>query len=208
MTTNKIIYWVSTILFSAGMLMSSFMYLSHNPELMKGFALLGYPVYFVNILGTAKLLGAITLLVPTFPKLKEWAYAGFTFCLIGAVWTHAATGTPFVMPLVFFCGVGDVLYDLPPAPPKEGRCCVDTRFLSKHLVRIMSGNLIEYSFQLCKRLCAYQAIAVFLNMRKPFEVIGIVAAHLENAQLIALPLYRAVQMFFASRNAFFNCRRG
>ncbi len=101
MKTNKIIYWASTILFSAGMLMSSFMYLSHSPELMKGFTMLGYPVYFVNLLGVAKLLGAIALLVPAFPKVKEWAYAGFVFCLIGATWTHLSTHTPFAMPLAF-----------------------------------------------------------------------------------------------------------
>jgi hypothetical protein len=47
------------------------------------------------------LLGAIALLNPWFPKLREWAYAGFTFTLISAIWAHVATSTPFVAPLVF-----------------------------------------------------------------------------------------------------------
>lgn len=102
MKKNKIIYWVSTGLVSAGMLMSSMMYLTHNHEIMKIYKLIGYPDYFVNILGTAKLLGVIALLQPKILKLKEWAYAGFTFTMIGAIWTHIASSTPsFISPLVF-----------------------------------------------------------------------------------------------------------
>lgn len=101
MKTTKIIYWSSTGLLSAAFLMSAFMYLSKSPELMANFAKAGYPVYFVTILGIAKLLGAIALINPWFDRLKEWAYAGFTFVLIGAVWTHLATQTPFVAPLLF-----------------------------------------------------------------------------------------------------------
>ncbi|WP_317897987.1 DoxX family protein [Aurantibacillus circumpalustris] len=98
---TKIIYWTITGLVALGFLMSSFMYLTKAPELMENFSKAGYPVYFVTILGLAKLLGAIALVNPWFPKLKEWAYAGFTFVLIGAVWTHVATSTPFAAPLVF-----------------------------------------------------------------------------------------------------------
>jgi len=63
-------------------------YLSHNPKMMAAFDSLGYPKYFSNILGVAKLLGAIALLVPGFPTLKEWAYAGFTFTFVGAFISH------------------------------------------------------------------------------------------------------------------------
>ena len=101
MKTNKIVYWSLTGLVALGFLMSSFMYLGKSPELMENFHKAGYPVYFVTILGLAKLLGAIALVNPWFPKLKEWAYAGFTFTLIGAIWTHVATDTPFVAPLIF-----------------------------------------------------------------------------------------------------------
>jgi hypothetical protein len=101
MKRDKIIYWITTGLLSLSFLMSSFMYLSKNPELMTGFNQMGFPVFFVSILGVAKLLGALALVNPWWNKLKEWAYAGFTFTLAGAVWTHVATHTPFVAPLVF-----------------------------------------------------------------------------------------------------------
>jgi hypothetical protein len=52
---------------------------------------LGYPVYFLTILGVWKLLGVVALLVPRFPLLKEWAYAGFFFLTTGAAWSHIAT---------------------------------------------------------------------------------------------------------------------
>jgi hypothetical protein len=101
MKTNKIIYWVSTGLLSAAFLLSAFLYLSKSPELVANFQKIGYPIYFVTILGVAKLLGSVALINPWFSKLKEWAYAGFTFTLVGAVWTHIATQTPFVAPLLF-----------------------------------------------------------------------------------------------------------
>ena len=103
---NKIIYWSLTGLVAAGFLMSSFMYLGKSPELMENFRKAGFPVFFVSILGLAKFLGAIAIVNPWFPKLKEWAYAGFTFVLIGAIWTHAATSTSVVAPLVFLILVG------------------------------------------------------------------------------------------------------
>lgn len=106
MKRDKIIYWILTGIVTLGFAMSSFMYLSKNPELMEGFNKMGFPVYFVTILGIAKLLGAIALVNPWWDKLKEWAYAGFTFTLIGAAWTHIATGTPFIMPLIFLLLVG------------------------------------------------------------------------------------------------------
>jgi hypothetical protein len=56
---------------------------------------LGYPVYFLTIIGVWKLLGVIALLVPKFPLLKEWAYAGFFFLMSGAVFSHVAVGDPF-----------------------------------------------------------------------------------------------------------------
>jgi len=106
MKRDKIIYWTFTGLVSAAFLMSSFMYLSKNAGLMSNFKQAGFPEFFVTILGSAKLLGALAIINPWFPKLKEWAYAGFTFTLIGAVWVHAATSTPFVAPLVFLALVG------------------------------------------------------------------------------------------------------
>lgn len=101
MKVNKIVYWTSTIIFAAFFLMSVTMYFTKNPQVVEGMKLSGFPPYMLGILGTAKLLGVIALLQPRFKTLKEWAYAGFTINLIGAVWTHAATNTPFVSALVF-----------------------------------------------------------------------------------------------------------
>jgi hypothetical protein len=53
---------------------------------------LGYPAYFVTLLGVAKILGVVALLIPKYPLLKEWAYAGFFFMMSGAIFTHIATG--------------------------------------------------------------------------------------------------------------------
>jgi len=100
MKRDKVTYWIATGLISAGMLMSAFMYLTKNAALMKSFHSAGYPDYFVSILGTAKLLGAVVLLLPVWNKLKEWAYAGFTFTFIGAICTHVATDTPWIAPFI------------------------------------------------------------------------------------------------------------
>jgi uncharacterized membrane protein len=101
MKRDKIVYWAATGLLAAGMGMSSFMYLSKNQELMESFQQLGFPAYFVSILGIAKLAGAIVLLIPSGDRLKEWAYAGFVFTFGGAIWTHIATGTPWFTPALF-----------------------------------------------------------------------------------------------------------
>ena len=53
---------------------------------------LGYPVYFLTILGVWKILGVIAVLIPKFPLLKEWAYAGFFFVMSGAIFSHIAAG--------------------------------------------------------------------------------------------------------------------
>ncbi|EPG66277.1 DoxX family protein [Leptospira wolffii] len=99
---NKILYWSLTLLVALPMLFSSYLYLSKADKILEGFGKLGYPVYLINILGTAKLLGAAALLFPKFPKLKEWAYAGFTFNFIGAFLSHILSGDQdFAGPLVF-----------------------------------------------------------------------------------------------------------
>jgi len=106
MKRDKIFYWATTGLVAAGFLMSSFMYLGQNEELMNSFNALGLPPYFVMLLGVAKLAGSLAIINPWTDRLKEWAYAGFTFTLVGATYTHIATGTPFVAPVVFLVLVG------------------------------------------------------------------------------------------------------
>jgi len=95
-------YWTSTVLISAFMAFVASAYLSHQPKMMMAFSSLGYPSYFPKILGIFKILGAVALLVPRFPRLNEWAYAGFTFTFIGAFVSHLAMGQnqEALMPLI------------------------------------------------------------------------------------------------------------
>lgn len=106
MKRDKIFYWATTGLVATSFLLSSFMYLGQNVELMNSFKALGFPAYFVMLLGVAKLAGSLAIINPWYDMLKEWAYAGFTFTLVGATYTHIATGTPFVAPVVFLALVG------------------------------------------------------------------------------------------------------
>ena len=64
---------------------------AHAKDMMEGFAHLGYPAYFANLLGVAKLLGVCALVAPRFVRLKEWAYAGIFFVMTGAVISHIAS---------------------------------------------------------------------------------------------------------------------
>jgi hypothetical protein len=100
MKYKKIGYWVLTVIFTGMMAFSSALYLGHAPAMVKAFQSLGYPVYMLNLLGTAKLIGVIALLQTRFSLLKEWAYAGFTINLIGASWSHLSVGQPIFMPFV------------------------------------------------------------------------------------------------------------
>lgn len=89
---RKVAYWASTGVIAALMCFAAFSYLSGDPKAVQGFALAGYPQQLRIILGIAKPLGAIALIVPGFVKLKEWAYAGFTFAWICAVVAHYSMG--------------------------------------------------------------------------------------------------------------------
>jgi hypothetical protein len=99
---NKIIYWISTIWLATGMLSTGILQLlklraegALAPPGVYGITHLGYPVYFLTILGIWKILGVAALLVPKFTLLKEWAYAGFFFVSSGAIYTHIAVGDSF-----------------------------------------------------------------------------------------------------------------
>ena len=94
MKKNKIIYWVFTILLIAMMLMSAVTSFMPNPQGEAMMKFIGYPYNVLYLLGIAKILGIIALLVPGFNRLKEWAYAGFTFDLIGACYAFYMIGTP------------------------------------------------------------------------------------------------------------------
>ncbi len=89
---NKIIYWVSTGLLSIGMLGSGIAQILHLPEMNELITHVGYPSYFMTIIGVWKILGVIVILLPKFKLLKEWAYAGFFFLMTGALISHLAMG--------------------------------------------------------------------------------------------------------------------
>jgi uncharacterized membrane protein YphA (DoxX/SURF4 family) len=86
---NKIIYWVATVWLSLGMTVSGVMQLIKPKEEVELICNhLGYPIYFLTIIGFWKILGVIVVLLPKFPLLKEWAYAGFFFVASGALISH------------------------------------------------------------------------------------------------------------------------
>ncbi len=92
MKTKTIAYWATTSLISLDFLAGGAANLVRPPMVVEGMAHLGYPAYFVTLLGFWKLLGAIALVAPRLPRLKEWAYAGILFDLTGAAVSHAASG--------------------------------------------------------------------------------------------------------------------
>ncbi len=94
------IYWVFTALFAGLMLLSSIPDIVLSPDAVVFMHHLGYPDYFTIFIGVAKILGVIAIVVPGFPRLKEWAYAGMFFDLIGAVYSQLATDG-FMPPMLF-----------------------------------------------------------------------------------------------------------
>lgn len=95
MKTTKILYWVFTILFAVSMFGSGIPDLLSMPDAVNGIhGKLGYPLYFIPFIGLAKMLGAIVILLPGLPRLKEWAYAGLTFDLIAATYSLYSIPNP------------------------------------------------------------------------------------------------------------------
>ena len=114
MKKTNLIYWIFTGLFSAFMLLTAIPDVLNSPDaaaFMTG--QLGYPAYFTPFIGVAKVLGAIAILIPGFPRIKEWAYAGLVFDLIGAMYSvisiGAGAGAAFIaLPLVM--GIVSYIY--------------------------------------------------------------------------------------------------
>lgn len=105
MNQKRVGYWVCTGLFCAVLGFSGFAHFGHLEDMVESMTLLGYPSYFMTILGAAKLAGVVTLLAPGIPLVKEWAYAGFTFNLLGATTSHIFVADPVsetVAPLIIF----------------------------------------------------------------------------------------------------------
>lgn len=90
---NKIIYWIATVWLTLGMVSTAIVQLIKMKEEVDKTSLhLGYPVYFLTIIGIWKLLGSVAILLPKLGLLKEWAYAGFFFLMTGAVFSHFSVG--------------------------------------------------------------------------------------------------------------------
>ena len=94
MKSTKIGYWASTGLLALGFALGGFTDLARGPDMRAGFEHLGYPLYLLVLLGVWKVLGAVAIVAPRFPRLKEWAYAGMFFDLSGAFVSHASVGDP------------------------------------------------------------------------------------------------------------------
>lgn len=92
---NKIIYWITTGFLAFGMTAGGVQQLFQIGGYVEIVSQLGYPVYLLSILGFWKILGVIAVLVPKFPLVKEWAYAGFFFAMSGAATSHITVGQPF-----------------------------------------------------------------------------------------------------------------
>ena len=94
MKKTNIAYWIFTSLFAFMMLGSAIPDIFSAQIAIDGFAQIGLPAYLLPFLGIAKTLGVIALLVPGYPKIKEWAYAGLIFDLLGATYSIYAAGQP------------------------------------------------------------------------------------------------------------------
>jgi uncharacterized membrane protein YphA (DoxX/SURF4 family) len=90
--TKTVSYWTATGLVVAELALGGIGAVLRLPSLRESVIQLGYPTYFLVILGTWKMLGAAALLAPRFPRLKEWAYAGAFFVYSGAIVSHLTTG--------------------------------------------------------------------------------------------------------------------
>lgn len=87
---DKIIYWIATLWLALGMFSTGIVQLFRMEEETAFIISMGYPAYFLTLLGIWKLLGVVAVLVPGFPLIKEYAYAGFFFIMSGAIFSHIA----------------------------------------------------------------------------------------------------------------------
>lgn len=94
--TNNLVYWISTIIFSGLMIFSAVGGLKPTQQSIQiihdG---LGYPIYFIQFISVAKLLGVIIILIPGRGRIKDWAYAGLFFDLAGAIYSGIAASGKF-----------------------------------------------------------------------------------------------------------------
>jgi hypothetical protein len=90
------IYWIATTFVVCIMTVSGVLAITHAGPMMRALAHLGYPVYFLNLLGIGKLIGVGVILAPGLPIMKEWAYSAFTITVVGASYSHLSAGDGFM----------------------------------------------------------------------------------------------------------------
>ncbi|MDA0637534.1 DoxX family protein [Nonomuraea sp. MCN248] len=107
--SRNITYWVSTLVLASGLVGSGVQQVLRSegegalaPPYAWGIVELGYPVYVLTLLGTWKILGAVAIVAPGYPLVKEWAYAGLGFLLTGGMFSHLASGDPWYQLLPAF----------------------------------------------------------------------------------------------------------
>jgi len=120
---DKIIYRIFTVWLALGMVSTGAVQLLRTKSGAGGadsVARLGYPMYVLTIIGVWKILGVIAVLIPKFPLLKEWAYAGFFFVMSGAVISHVIEGSPLgeTLPAVLLLALTIISWYFRPADRK------------------------------------------------------------------------------------------
>ena len=123
--TRKIAYWIFTVWLALGMVSTGLVQVTKTKTGPGGVDMvshLGYPIYFLTIIGVWKILGAIAVLIPKFPLLKEWAYAGFFFVMTGALMSHIICGSPMgeIFPSILLLALTIVSWYLRPADRRPG----------------------------------------------------------------------------------------
>jgi hypothetical protein len=88
---KQIWYWIITAILSVCIFSGGLFQAMQSKQVLQGFKPLGYPTYFISLIGIWKMLGVIAILIPNFKLLKEWAYAGIFFTMTGAVISHIAS---------------------------------------------------------------------------------------------------------------------
>jgi len=99
--SKNVIYWIATAVLVSELVLGGIWDVLRVPQVHVIIDRLGYPPYFLVILGIWKLLGAVALIVPRFPRLKEWAYAGVVFDLTGALVSNLVSGVADTVTLAY-----------------------------------------------------------------------------------------------------------
>jgi hypothetical protein len=111
----NIYYWICTGILIPALGIGSILGIISHPASVEPFTHLGYPAYLAPFFGVARILGLIAIVSPGYPRLKEWAYAGLTYDIIGAIYSQITTGEPFTSLLfpiqaLFFLSCSYFLY--------------------------------------------------------------------------------------------------